>query len=320
VIKEVTGEEITAEQLGGVESHAQYSGVVHFVAENDREAIDLAKRLLALLPSNNTEEPPIDPVGQAEATLAPDPLIEQLVPEDPSEPYDMYAVIRRLVDRGDFLAVQERFAPNLIVGFGRLAGRCCGFVANQPLVRAGTLDINSADKAARFVRFCNAFNIPLVSLVDVPGFLPGINQEYGGIIRHGAKMLFAFAASTVPKQTVVLRKAYGGAFLAMCSKDLGADRVYAWPSAEIAVMGAEGAVNILYRKEIEEAPDSAAERQRRIDEYRLTFANPFVAAGRGYLDDVISPSETRACLIAGLEVLRSKRELRPQKTHGLIPM
>ncbi len=319
VIKEVTGEEVTAEELGGVESQAHYAGVVHFVADDGRAALMLARRLLSFLPSNNTEGAPVDPELEA-AAVAADGALDEIVPEDSRQPYDMLEVVRRIVDRGDFLEVQEAFAANIIVGFGRMAGRTVGVVANQPLVRAGTLDIDSSDKAARFIRFCNAFSIPLITLVDVPGFLPGVNQEYGGIIRHGAKMLFAYAAATVPKLTVVVRKAYGGAFLAMCSKDMGADRVYAWPSAEIAVMGAEGAVNVLYRREIEAAADQAAERQRRVLEYKATFANPYVAAARGYLDDVIRPAETRPCLIASLEVLQSKRELRPQKTHGLIPL
>ncbi|MBI4880185.1 MAG: acyl-CoA carboxylase subunit beta [Planctomycetes bacterium] len=319
VIKEVTGEEVTAEQLGGVESQAHYAGVVHFVAEDGGAALALARRLLSFLPSNNTEEAPVDPEQEA-APVQPDGALDEIVPEDARQPYDMLEVVRRLVDRGDFLEVQEAFAANIIIGFGRMAGRTVGVVANQPLVRAGTLDIDSSDKAARFIRFCNAFSIPLITLVDVPGFLPGVNQEYGGIIRHGAKMLFAYAASTVPKLTVVVHKAYVGAFLAMCSKDMGADRVYAWPSAEIAVMGAEGAVNVLYRREIEAAADQAAERQRRVLEYKAAFANPYVAAARGYLDDVIRPAETRPCLIANLEVLQSKRELRPQKTHGLIPL
>jgi methylmalonyl-CoA carboxyltransferase large subunit len=319
VIKEVTGEEISAEQLGGVESHSHYSGNVHFVAENDAEAISIAKRLLSFLPSNNTEDPPYyadlheDEVGSV-------PALNDVVPEDPRQPYDMHDVIRGVVDGGDFLRVQESFAPNIIVGFGRLVGRSVGVVANQPLVRAGTLDINASDKAARFIRFCNAFSIPLVTFVDVPGFLPGVQQEYGGIIRHGAKMLFAYAAATVPKMTVVVRKAYGGAFLAMCSKDMGADRICAWPSAEIAVMGAEGAINVLHSKEIDRSADPAAEKKRLAREYRERFANPYDAAGRGVLDDVIEPAETRAFLAGSLQVLRAKREMRPQKKHGLIPL
>ncbi len=319
VIREVTGEEVTAEELGGVESHAHYSGVVHLVADSDTEAIALARRLLALLPSNNTEEPPFVPELHEESVFS-DEGFGAIVPEDPREPYDMRDVIARAVDRADFLEIQPDFAPNLIVGFGRLVGRTLGVVANQPIARAGALDIDASDKAARFIRFCNAFNIPLVTFVDVPGFLPGVRQEQGGIIRHGAKMLFAYAAATVPKVTVVVRKAYGGAFLAMCAKALGADRSCAWPGAEIAVMGAEGAVKVLNRKELAQAADPDAELARRVAEYRATFANPRVAAGRGMLDDIIEPADTRVYLASALEVLRTKRELRPAKKHGLIPM
>ncbi|MFO7588313.1 MAG: acyl-CoA carboxylase subunit beta [Gemmatimonadota bacterium] len=319
VIKEVTGEEITAEALGGAESHSHYSGVVHFVAEDDEEAIAIARRLLSFLPSNNTMDPPFLPELHATAVES-DEGLNAIVPEDSREAYDMHDVIRRIVDRGDFLEIQADYAANILIGLGRIGGRTVGVVANQPQVKAGVLDIDSSDKAARFIRFCNAFNIPLVTLVDVPGFLPGVQQEFGGIIRHGAKMLFAYAAATVPKLTVVVRKAYGGAYLAMCAKSMGADRICAWPSAEIAVMGAEGAVNILYGKEIAEAEDPGAERGRRVAEYREAFANPYVAAGRGLVDDVIPPSETRVYLSAALEVLRAKRELRPAKKHGLIPL
>ncbi|MBZ0089890.1 MAG: acyl-CoA carboxylase subunit beta, partial [Thermoanaerobaculia bacterium] len=310
---------VTAEELGGVESHAHYSGVVHLVADSDTEAIALARRLLALLPSNNTEEPPFVPELHEESVFS-DEGFDAIVPADPREPYDMRDVIARAVDRADFLEIQPDFAPNLIVGFGRLVGRTLGVVANQPIARAGALDIDASDKAARFIRFCNAFNIPLVTFVDVPGFLPGVRQEQGGIIRHGAKMLFAYAAATVPKVTVVVRKAYGGAFLAMCAKALGADRSCAWPGAEIAVMGAEGAVKVLNRKELAQAADPDAELARRVAEYRATFANPRVAAGRGMLDDIIEPADTRVYLASALEVLRTKRELRPAKKHGLIPM
>ena len=319
VIKQVTGESVTAEQLGGVESHASYSGVVHFVAENDTDAIAICKRLLTFLPSNNTEEPPYLR-EQHERDVGPIEALNTLVPDDPREAYDMHTVIEAIVDRGDFLRVQEAFARNLIVGFGRLEGRTVGVVANQPSHRAGALDIDASDKAARFVRFCNAFNIPILTFVDVPGFLPGVQQEYGGIIRHGAKMLFAYGASTVPKLTVVVRKAYGGAFLAMCSKEMGADRICAWPGAEIAVMGAEGAVSILHRAELDAAADPAAARRTRVEEYRSTFATPYMAAARGYLDDVIEPADSRSYLAASLEVLRAKRALRPQKKHGLIPL
>jgi len=252
VIKQVTGEEISAEQLGGVESHAHYSGVVHFIAEDDEDAINITKRLLSFLPSNNTEDPPFIPELHDEV-LEPDESMNDIVPDDPSEPYDMHEIISRFVDQGDFMEIQEHFAPNIIVGFGRLTGYTIGIIANQPMHKAGVLDIDSSDKASRFIRFCNAFNIPIVTFVDVPGFMPGVKQEYGGIIRHGAKMLFAYAAATVPKLTVVVRKAYGGAFLAMCAKSMGADTLVAWPTAEIAVMGAEGAVNVLYHKEIQGA-------------------------------------------------------------------
>jgi methylmalonyl-CoA carboxyltransferase large subunit len=319
VIKEVTGEEISAEQLGGVESHAYYSGVVHFIAEGGTEAINIAKRLLSFLPSNNTEDPPFYPEFH-QPVIGFNETLNSIVPENPREPYDMHDVIANVVDQGDFLEIQEHFAPNILIGFARLSGRTVGIVANQPLDRAGVLDIDSSDKASRFIRFCNAFNIPIITFVDVPGFLPGIQQEYGGIIRHGAKMIFAYAAATVPKLTVIVRKAYGGAYLAMCSKDMGADRVCAWPSAEIAVMGAEGAVNVLYRKEIAAAEKPPEERIKRTTEYRETFANPYTAAARGYLDEIIEPADTRAYLAVSLEVLRSKRELRPQKKHGLIPL
>jgi methylmalonyl-CoA carboxyltransferase large subunit len=319
VIREVTGEAITAESLGGVESHAFYSGVVHFVAEDDEDAIKIARRLLSYLPANNLEDPPIQGDGPA-GEVPDDEVLNRLVPEDSRKPYDMHAIIDHVVDNGDFMEVQEHFARNLIIGLGRILGRTVGIVANQPEHKAGVLDINSSDKGARFIRFCNAFNIPLVTLVDVPGFLPGVDQEYGGIIRHGAKMLFAYGAATVPKLTVVVRKAYGGAFLAMCSKDMGADRIYAWPSAEIAVMGAESAVNVLHRRRLEEAGDPASARNRLVEEYRETFANPYLAAARGYLDDILEPAQTRSALAAALEVLQTKRKPRPQKKHGLIPL
>ncbi len=319
VIKEVTGEEITAEQLGGVESTAYYSGVVHFIAENDEDAIEITKRLLSFLPSNNTEDPPFR-ADLHDEELVPDPEMNNIVPDDPREPYDIHDVIHRLVDSGDFMEIMEHYAPNILVGFARLAGYSIGIVANQPMHKAGVLDIDSSDKAARFIRFCNAFNIPIVTLVDVPGFMPGVQQEYGGIIRHGAKMLFAYASATVPKLTVVVRKAYGGAYLAMCAKSMGADTLVAWPSAEIAVMGAEGAVNILYRKEIAEAKNPEEERAKRIAEYKETVANPYFAASRGLVDEILEPAETRPYLAATLEVLKAKRELRPLKKHGLIPL
>ena len=324
VIRQVTGEEVSAEDLGGAEMHARLSGVAHFVAEDDAEAVAIVRRLLSFLPSNNTEDPPFLPELHEEAVEA-DLGLDAVVPEDPRQPYDMREVLLRVLDGGDLLEVHEQYAPNLVVGFGRLEGRTVGVVANQPICKAGVLDIDAACKGARFIRFCNAFNIPLLTFVDVPGFLPGAAQEYGGIIRHGAKMLFAYASATVPKLTVVVRKAYGGAYLAMCSKTMGADRICAWPSAEIAVMGAAGAVNVLYRKEIAAAERAgaeagAAERARRVAEYEAAFSNPYVAARRGLVDEIIEPRDTRVYLASSLEVFRAKRELRPQKKHGLIPM
>jgi len=319
VIREVTGEEITAEALGGVGSHAYYSGVVHFVAEDDEDAIAIAKRLLSFLSSNNTEDPPYYP-ELFEDQVAAENALNTIVPDDSREPYDMHDVIEMVVDGADFMEVQEHFACSIIVGFGRIAGRTIGIVGNQPMVKAGVLDIDSSVKGARFIRFCNAFNIPIVTFVDVPGFLPGVQQEYGGIIRHGAKMLFAYAAGTTPKITVVVRKAYGGAYLAMCAKSMGADRTCAWPTAEIAVMGAEGAVNILHRKALETAEDRGELWRELVSDYRSTFATPFEAAGKGLIDDIIEPAETRAYLASALEVLRAKRETRPQKKHGLTPL
>jgi methylmalonyl-CoA carboxyltransferase 12S subunit len=317
VIKQVTGESVTAEQLGGVEAQMNRSGVVHFVAENDDDALYLCRRLLSFLPSNNLEDPPRLPF---QMPLEADPELANIVPSEAKQGYDMRSVIARVLDHQDFLEIQAGFAPNLVIGLGRLQGRTIGIIANQPLALAGALDIDASDKASRFIRFCNAFNIPLVTFVDVPGFLPGTQQEYGGIIRHGAKMLFAYSAATVPKITVVIRKAYGGAYLAMCGKDLGADRVLAWPTAEIAVMGAEGAAEIVFRREIDSAPDKAAKRQELIDLYRDTFSTPFVAAGRRLVDAIIDPAETRSALAMALESLHTKRELRPPKKHGLIPL
>jgi len=319
VIAEVTGEEIDAESLGGADAHASRSGVAHFVVDDDEAAIELCQRLLSYLPSNNTEECPFQPDGWEEQVES-DPVLDDLIPENPREAYDVRDVIERVMDPGEFLEIQAHFAPNIVIGLARLEGRTVGIIANQPCVRAGVLDIDASGKASRFIRFCNAFNIPLLNFVDVPGFLPGVSQEHGGIIKHGSKMLFAYASATVPKLTVVLRKAYGGAYLAMCAKSMGADRICAWPNAEIAVMGAEGAVNILYRREISAAEDPAAERQARIDEYQEAFANPYVAAARGLVDDVIPPSDTRMYIATSLQVLRSKRELRPQKKHGLIQL
>jgi methylmalonyl-CoA carboxyltransferase large subunit len=317
VIKQVTGEVVTPEELGGPTAQMSYSGVVHFIAENDDDAAFICKRLLSFLPSNNLEDPPRMAFDEAPEL---DPSMNTAVPEEAKQGYDIRRIVCGVVDRGDFLEVQPSYAPNIVVGFARMMGRPIGVIANQPAHLAGALDINASDKASRFIRFCNAFNIPLLTFVDVPGFMPGVQQEYGGIIRHGAKMLFAYSAATVPKITVVVRKAYGGAYLAMCGKDLGADRVVAWPTAEIAVMGAEGAVEVVFRKEINEAPDKKAKRQELIELYRNTFSNPFVAGGHRLVDDIIEPSETRRYVALALEALHTKRELRPPKKHGLIPL
>jgi methylmalonyl-CoA carboxyltransferase large subunit len=317
VIKQVTGEVVTADQLGGPAAQMNRSGVVHLIAEDDEGALLLCRRLLSFLPSNNLEDPPR---VSCDEPLEDDPELNYVVPADSKISYDVREVIKRVVDRQDFFELQPGFAANVVIGFARLQGRSIGVVASQPAVLAGVLDINASDKVAWFVRFCNAFNIPLLTFVDVPGFLPGVDQEYGGIIRHGAKILFAYSAATVPKLTVVLRKAYGGAYIAMCCKDLGADRVVAWPGAEIAVMGAEGAAEIVFRREIESADNPQQKRQELIDLYRNTFANPFVAAGRRLVDDIIEPAKTRRYLAQALEALHTKRELRPPKKHGLIPL
>ncbi|MBE3589355.1 MAG: methylmalonyl-CoA carboxyltransferase [Firmicutes bacterium] len=318
VIKAVTGETVTFEELGGALTHNQRSGVAHFFARDEAECIAQIKRLLSFLPSNNLEDPPLrrtsDPLTRLE------PGLREAVPPEANRPYDVRAIIRAVFDDGDFFEVQERFAQNAVVGFARLGGRTVGVVANQPRVLAGTLDIDASDKIARFVRFCDAFNIPLVTLVDTPGYLPGKVQETGGIIRHGAKVLYAYAEATVPKVSIVLRKAYGGAYIAMCCRGLGADLAWAWPGAEIAVMGAEGAANIIFRNEIAEAEDPAEARARKIAEYREKLYNPYVAAGRGYIDAVIDPAETRPLLAQALAALAGKREDRPAKKHGNIPL
>ena len=317
VIKEATGEEVSAEELGGPLAQMNQSGVAHFIAENDLVALRICKKLLSFLPSNNLEDPP-----QLQWTdeIVSDKSLNTLVPMDQKKSYDVRSVIGRLVDAGDFLEVQPFFAPNVVVGFARILGRSIGIVANQPCVLAGALDIDASDKAARFVRFCNAFNLPLVTLVDVPGFLPGVQQEHGGIIRHGAKMLFAYSAATVPKITVILRKAYGGAFLAMCGKDLETDRVFAWPTAEIAVMGPQGAVNVIFRDEIARAEHPKEKRDELMASYQSTFATPYAAAARREVDDIIEPAETRRHLAMTLDILHTKREFRPMKKHGLIPL
>lgn len=317
VIKQVTGEQITAEELGGADAHMQHSGVIHFIAEDDGEAVEICKRLLSFLPSNNLEEPPRLPHNN---DVDPNPELNKIVPVEVKRGYDMRDVICGIVDQADFLEVQAGYAPNMLVGFARILGRSIGIIANQPAVLSGAIDINASIKSSRFIRFCNAFNIPLVTFVDVPGFMPGVQQEHGGIIRNGAKMLFAYSAATVPKIQIVLRKSYGGAHLAMCSKDLGADRVFAWPTAEIAVMGAEGAVEIVFRKEVEAADDKPARRAELIEQYRSTFSTPYVAAGRRLVDDIIEPADTRKHLAQALEYLQTKRDHRPPKKHGLIPL
>ncbi len=317
VIKQVTGETVSDEELGGPQAHMHYSGVIHLIAQNDEEAAQLCRRLLSFMPSNNVEDPPRMAYS---LPIDSDEEMRGIVPVDNKAVYDVRDVITRVVDYQDFFEIQPGYAANIVIGFGRLQGRPVGIIASQPNHLAGVLDINASDKSARFVRFCNAFNIPLITFVDVPGFLPGVEQERGGIIRHGAKLLFAYSAATVPKITVVLRKAYGGAYIAMCCKDLGADRVVAWPTAEIAVMGADGAAEIVFRREINAAEDKAARRQELVNEYRETFSNPFVAAGRRLVDDIIDPAETRKVLVDALESLHAKREMRPEKKHGLIPL
>lgn len=317
VIKQVTGEDVSQDTLGGADAHMAVSGVNHFVAEDDEQALLIAKKLLSFLPQNNAEEPPIlegDPNVEFDEKLA------DIVPVDGKQGYDVRDVIARLVDFSDFLEVQAGYAKNIVVGFARINGRSVGIVANQPNVLAGVLDINASDKGAKFIRFCNAFNIPIVTLVDVPGYLPGVAQEHGGIIRHGAKMLYAYSSASVPLVTVVLRKAYGGSYLAMACRDLGADKVFAWPTAEIAVMGAEGAAAVVFRKEIEAAEDPVARREELVEEYRNTFSTPFMAASRGLVDDIIDPGETRRKVAQALELLANKRKTRPAKKHGLMPV
>ena len=318
VIRAVTGQSTTMDEIGSAMAHASVSGNIHFIAENDADAVATVHRLLSFLPSNNMMDPPHR--MEADLLIADDPELDDLVPEDPKTPFDCREVIKRMSDDGDFLEIQEHFAANIVIGFGRIGGIVVGYVANQPIVKAGCLDIDASDKSARFVRFCNVYNIPIVTLVDVPGFLPGVNEERRGIIRHGAKMLFAYASATVPKITVIMRKAYGGAYLAMCSEDMGADRVIAWPTAEVAVMGADGAVNILYRKEMKEAEDKAAKAKELADEYRKEFATPYLSAGRLNVHDIIHPRETRGAVALTLRGLMSKRETRPPKKHGNIPL
>jgi propionyl-CoA carboxylase beta chain len=319
VIKTVTHEEVSKEQLGGAATHNQVSGVGHFIARDDAECLQLIRELLSFLPPNNQEDPPrqpsTDPADRVE------PRLDTMVPAESDRPYEIRDVIHAVADDGYFFEVQEHFAQNLVVGFARLDGRPVGMVANQPAVLAGCLDISSSVKGARFVRFCDAFNLPLITFVDVPGFLPGTQQEYGGIIRHGAKLLYAFAEATVPKITVITRKAYGGAYCVMGSKHIRADINYAYPTAEIAVMGPEGAVNIIYRRELAAAGEDAPRlRQQSIQEFRDRFASPYVAAERGYIDEVIEPRFTRPKLIAALRMLENKTDTMPRKKHGNIPL
>jgi propionyl-CoA carboxylase beta chain len=318
IIKTVTGEEATFEELGGATTHNTKSGVAHFLAADEDDAFEQVRQLLSFLPANNVDDPPV--VASNDEAGRTDPSLIDVIPPSPNMPYDMHEVIRRVVDDGDFFEVQAMYGGSLLVGFSRLGGRPIGVVANQPKVMAGVLDIDSSIKGARFVRFCDAFNIPLVVFVDVPGFLPGLNQEYGGIIKHGAKLLYAFAEATVPKLTVITRKAYGGAYDVMCSKHIRSDFNVAWPTAELAVMGPQGAVKIIFRDEIARAADPAARTDELVNDYIERFANPYVAAERGYLDAIIDPAQTRPVLINALSMLATKRVARPARKHGNIPL
>jgi acetyl-CoA carboxylase carboxyltransferase component len=318
VVKTVTGEEVTLEELGGADSHASKSGIATFVADDEQTVLDDVRYLLSFLPSNNLEEPP-----RFSATDDPErrtPELRDLIPDSPNQPYDMHKVIGAVVDDGDYFEYHAAWAKNILCAYARLDGQPVGIVGNQPQFFAGVLDIESSEKAARFVRTCDAFNIPLVTFVDVPGFLPGVEQEYGGIIRHGAKLLYAYCEATVPRIQIITRKAYGGAYVVMNSKSIGADLAFAWPSGELAVMGPEGAVNIVYRRELAESDDPETRRAELVDEYGERFANPYAAAERGIIDDVIDPADTRHKLIAGLEMLRSKREDLPKRKHGNMPL
>lgn len=318
VIKAVTGEEISFEELGGAMAHNQKSGVAQFACEDDKDAINRIKKLLSYLPSNNMADPPIISTGDDPRRT--DPFLDTIIPDNPRQSYDMKEIIRSIVDNGEMFEPHEYFAQNIIVSFARLNGRSIGIIANQPNNLSGALDVNASDKATRFIRFCDAFNIPILTIADVGGYLPGSDQEWGGIIRHGAKLLWCYSEATVPKLLLITRKDYGGSYIAMSSRHLGADMAFAWPSAEIAVMGAEGAANIIHRKEIKEADDADKKRKEKIEEYNNLFNNPYCAASRGYIDAVIVPSETRPRLIDALEVMCSKRETKPPKKHGNIPM
>ena len=318
VIKAVTGEDVSAEELGGAKTQNEVSGVAHFLSANEEECLAQVRTLLSYLPPNNVDDPP-----EIEAVDDPDrecPGLDTVMPDHPNKAYDMLELISEFVDQGTLFQVQARYAPNILTMFARLGGRSIGIIANQPKEMAGCLDINASDKAARFIRFCDAFNIPILTVMDIPGFLPGTHQEFGGIIRHGAKMLYAYSEATVPKITLVVRKGYGGGYIAMCSKELGADLVFAWPTAEIAVMGPEGAANIIFAKEIQAAEDPETVRRAKIDEYRQEFANPYRAGSFGYVQDVIEPSLSRPILISGFEMLATKRVQGPAKKHGNIPL
>jgi acetyl-CoA carboxylase carboxyltransferase component len=318
VVKTVTHEEVSFEELGGASVHSEVSGVCHMAADSEADALYLVRKMLSYIPQNNMEDPPF--VNNGDDPLRMEEKLDTLIPDDPSKPYDMKDAIRLIVDDGQFLEVHEAYAQNIVVGFARLGGHSVGIVANQPAVLAGVLDIHSSEKAARFVRFCDAFNLPVITFVDVPGFLPGTGQEHGGIIRSGSKLLYAFCEATVPKVTVVTRKAYGGAYDVMSSKHIRTDVNLAWPSAEIAVMGPDGAVNIIHRKELTNTEDPVKKKAELVEEYREKFANPYIAAARGYIDDVIEPRETRQRLINALEMLSNKRDSNPPKKHGCIPL
>jgi acetyl-CoA carboxylase carboxyltransferase component len=318
VVKAVTHEEITQEELGGASVHSEVSGVCHLASDTEADALYMIRKLLSYFPQNNMEDPPFN--ATSDDPLRMEKELNTIVPQDPSKPYDIKKVIQLIVDEGQFFEIQEYYAANIVIGFARLGGHSVGIIANQPAVLAGVLDINSSEKAARFIRFCDAFNIPLITFEDVPGFMPGAFQEHGGIIRSGAKLLFAYCEATVPKLTVVTRKAYGGAYCVMSSKHIRGDLNLAWPTAEIAVMGPDGAVNIVYRKELAQTDDPIKKKAELVEEYREKFANPYIAASRGYIDDVIEPSETRMRLINGLEMLSNKRDSNPAKKHGCIPL
>ena len=318
VVKTVTGEEVTLEELGGAMSHASKSGVATFVAPDEKACLEDVRYLLGFLPSNNLESAPAVPVTDEADRLC--PALNDILPASPNQPYDMKKVIREVVDDGDFMEYQQHWAKNIVCGFARVNGESVGIVGNQPMVLAGVLDIESSEKAARFVRTCDAFNIPLLTFVDVPGFLPGVDQEYGGIIRHGAKLLYAYCEATVPRIQIITRKAYGGAYVVMDSKSVGSDLSYAWPTAELAVMGPQGAVEIVYRRELQQAADPVARRAELVAEYTERYANPYAAAERGYVDDVIDPAETRRKIVAGLAMLKTKREELPRRKHGNVPL